>query len=203
MKQLKTIETVILVPGVPGNSPRHWQKWLADQCMEHGLKTFYPQLHPERDNLRLSVWLRTLERVVSHIRDLESTALVGHSVGCMTILQLLENIVQTDEIRLAILVSPSSLSSADINVPNFRSFFKGLISDGKLDAVKIQRIKNRILESHVFASDNDLLVDENDARILAADLCARFHLIPGAGHMGDASGRTEFPEILRLLTMPS
>lgn len=176
-----------IIHGYQGSGATHWQSWLARKCKALGAETHFPKLPDRFGQPKLSAWLEAIERTMPVID--EATALVGHSLGYPTILQLLKN-DRIEAVGLVVLVSPSSRSRVEeSNLSFLAHFYDGL---NTATGAKARRIE-------VYASDNDPWVDPLAARDLATDLEACFHLIHGGGHLNTAAGYHTFPEILALL----
>lgn len=177
------MKRVGIVHGFRGSSAIHWQTWLARKCSKVlKLETAYPKL-PKKHNPRLPAWLEALGRTMPIID--EASALVGHSLGCTTILQMLRKI---EKVGLVILVAPPSLSRVEASeAAHLTHFYDGLDAKG---------LRGKILRAHVYSSENDPWVDARAAEMLANDLKAKFHLLPGAGHINVDAGYHTFPGII-------
>jgi predicted alpha/beta hydrolase family esterase len=200
MQQLQ-FERAILLRGSGKTVKPHWMCWLYSECKRSGLDTYFPKLR-EKNVPRLSVWLDALERHIKLIN--ERTVLVAHSIGCATALQILQQHPEIGRVGSVILVSPSSVSrseSNDVAPAAFREFYGGLINDhGTITIKAVQSLGERMIHTpHVFASDNDTLVNPSEAKALSAILGAQFHLMPGAGHINVRSGHCALPEVLEII----
>ncbi len=173
----------MIVHGYGGSGATHWQRWLERKCRHLGIETHFPNLPDRFAEPKLPAWLEALERTMPVIS--QSTALVGHSMACPAILQLLAR--QSNEAGLVVLAAPVT---RDEMFPCTRHFWDGF------DPASV-RGKTRRIE--MFTSDNDRYVDTGIAQRLAADLGAGFHIIPGAGHLSVAAGYHAFPEVLELI----
>lgn len=173
-----------IIHGTSGSGATHWQRWLECKCIQSGVETLFPKLPGRFGDPKLSAWLEALSRELPVID--RTTALIAHSMGCATVLQLLQS-DSIHEVGLVVLVSPSSPSRIPRQLSHFYDGF-----DPVLVAMKI-------LRSAVFASDNDVLVNPDTAATLARDLHGSFNLISGGGHLSVSSGFHKFPEVLRLL----
>ncbi len=189
MKQ--QIQRVGIIHGTGGSSAIHWQTWLSRKCERLGLEAIYPKL-PNNNRPTLSAWLEALTRAMPVID--ETTALVAHSMGCPTILQLLRARVEIVKAGLVVLVAPSSQSRAVAIQPHLLQFYEGLT-----DAA-IGSLRQKIGSSTVFAADNDRVVCPVDAERIARLLGSDFRLIPGGGHLNVTAGYHTFPEVLSLVT---
>ncbi len=191
---------VVIVSGWMGSGATHWQRWLERRCKALGTEAHCPKLPGRFGEPKLPAWLNALERLAPVIN--ETTALVGHSLGCTTILHLLRR-EHIQSVGLVVLVSPVSrariVENADkYPTPEIQQAILRFYDD--LDTGPAGRKARRI---DIYASDNDIWVDPLAAQTLALELEAHFHLIPGGGHLSVSTGYYKFPTILDLLKAQS
>lgn len=184
------ITRIGIIHGYAGSSAIHWQTWLARKCRKLGLETHYPKL-PDIYSPKLKDWIKAINNEIPKID--ENTALIGHSLGCPTILHLISQ-PKIKKLGMAILVSPSSKNRVERKLPSIMPFFE------ELDEEVLRSIKPKIISSHIFASDNDEWVDIPIARKLADSLSSEFHLMHNAGHISVSSGFHKLDEVLNLIS---
>jgi uncharacterized protein len=182
------ITRVCILHGYGGSGVLHWQTWLAKKCQKLGLATIYPKL-PSKDAPKLQAWLAALSEEMPKID--ESTALVGHSLGCQTMLHLLAR-KDIKSVGLVILVAPLSISKIKESDLSFLApFWNGI------DAAALSRKAKRVV---IFASDNDKWSNIEDARKLAKETHADLRIIASGGHLNASSGQHTFREVLGLIS---
>ncbi len=71
----------LIVHGLEGSGPEHWQTWLAGRLRERGLEVAYPSL-PESDRPRLDRWLGALDEELARL-PAEETTVLCHSLGSL------------------------------------------------------------------------------------------------------------------------
>ena len=71
----------LLIHGLEGSGPEHWQSWLAVRLRGRGLDVAYPSL-PEADSPRLERWLDALAAELARLPEAETTVLC-HSLGSL------------------------------------------------------------------------------------------------------------------------
>lgn len=71
----------LLLHGLDGSGPAHWQTWLAAQLRERGHHVAYPAL-PQADAPRLDRWLAALQGELEALPAAQTTVLC-HSLGCL------------------------------------------------------------------------------------------------------------------------
>ncbi len=62
----------LLVHGLAGSGPEHWQTWLAGRLCARGLDVSYPSL-PDADSPRLERWLEALHVELARLSAAETT----------------------------------------------------------------------------------------------------------------------------------
>ncbi|MDO8634195.1 MAG: alpha/beta fold hydrolase [archaeon] len=163
-------KTLVLVHGWGGTHPLHWQKWLEQKAVEgRKMNVFFP-LMPNYDSPVLSEWLAKLEENVASPG--EHAVLVGHSLGCPTILRYLEKLPSGVSIGLVVLVSgfahPLGITEID-----------GFVS-APFDWVKIRKSAKKFV---VVFSDNDPFISVKESLFLAESLGVKPIMEKMAGHI--------------------
>ena len=190
MCELK-IRRVGIIHGTGGSERKHWQTWLAAQCRDQGLEVHYPKL-PRANHPQLSAWLEALKRALPVI-DRE-TALVCHSLGCVTSLQLLKD-EGIKELGMLVLVAPPALSKVLASEYNFQAhFFDGLDDALIKAAIKARRVV-------LFESVNDhRWGDKKELGYWKEALDPKVHIVRNGGHINLASGHHTLQPALDLLS---
>ncbi|MBB5153065.1 RBBP9/YdeN family alpha/beta hydrolase [Saccharopolyspora phatthalungensis] len=71
---------VLLVHGMAGSGPWHWQQWLAGQLREHGVRVDLPRL-PSADRPVLKQWLPVLRELLAAVPPEAELVVAAHSCG--------------------------------------------------------------------------------------------------------------------------
>jgi predicted alpha/beta hydrolase family esterase len=109
-------QNVLIVHGLGGSGPDHWQTWLAGRLREQGLAVSYPDL-PEPDSPRLEAWLETLGAELERLGP-DGLVVACHSLGAVTWLHLAARTDRSLAERV-LLVAPPSAGS---DVPEIAEF---------------------------------------------------------------------------------
>ena len=101
-------QSFLILHGLGGSGPEHWQSWLNQKLLAAGEKVFYPTL-PEYDEPTKKVWIQTLEDTVNKITS-DNITVVAHSLGCILWLHfaLQKGKEINNRINRVILVAPPS-----------------------------------------------------------------------------------------------
>ncbi|CAM3181649.1 alpha/beta hydrolase [Paracoccus nototheniae] len=152
----------LIVPGLDGSPAPHWQDWWARTDPDAMMLDMGDTARPVRE-----VWQATL---AVHVMTYPDSILVGHSLGAVTIAQLLARWPGL-RIRAALLVAPVDPRAID-RIAGFGA--------PPREAFDVPAL--------VVASRNDPLVSFDASRRMAADWDADLYDLGHAGHINTASG---------------
>ena len=79
---------VVIVHGWDGDISKGWFPWLKKTLEEQGFKVIMEQM-PDSHQPEIKVWTEALKNISGNVDD--QTYFVGHSIGCQTIIRMLEN----------------------------------------------------------------------------------------------------------------
>ncbi len=171
-----------------GDSRGCWRGWLADELRRKGVEVLAP-VFPDTNNPQLGPWLAEARRSVPKFSPHDEWVLIGHSLGCPAILQLLGGMKEGEKVKAVVLVA---CFAKDLGIAEIRSFV-----DKPFDWKKI---KNKAGKFVIINSDNDpyipLAEGERIAKLLGAELIVEH----GAGHINEGAGFTKYPRLLQLLS---
>jgi predicted alpha/beta hydrolase family esterase len=178
----RTVPTVIL-HGIDGSEPGHWQRWLETQLRQAGREVRFPEL-PDNSSPELDPWLTALSGALDGLPD-DGFDVVAHSLGAVL---WLHHAVRADAdprpARVALIAPPAGEVLEEI-----ASTFTPVPLD--IDAVR-------------GAADGTVLVGGGDdpycpgavARVYGTPLKMAATVIPGGGHLNVASGFGPWPAVL-------
>jgi predicted alpha/beta hydrolase family esterase len=157
---------VLIVPGLGGSGPDHWQTHL-----ERSLPTAARVEQDDWDRPDLTSWT---ERLAHAVDKRPRAILVAHSLGCPLVAHLAARRPDLS-IAAALLVAPADVNSARHTPSQTRSF----------SPIPLAPLPFR---SIVVASSNDPFIEINRARELASAWGADFVDAGSRGHINVASG---------------
>ena len=140
-------------------------------------------------NQNLTSWLKTIEPIVRSFKKEEKVCFVGHSLGAVFILHVVEKFgIKLDS---AIFVSPflDKLDRWEFNHAN-SSFYK--------TDFDFENLKKHIPVSYVLYSDNDPYVKSQHSILFAKALDSSLIFVRRAGHMNSEVNLNEFPLVFEL-----
>ena len=175
---------VIIVHGWEGSPNSNWFPWLKSQIERDGGSCVVPDL-PTPDLPVMEDWLEKLGEVIGQPDN--KTFLVGHSLGCITILRYLERL-QKGRIGGAVLVAGFA---EPLGYPELENFFTAPV-----DFANVRQACSHFL---VLQSDDDRYVPIRYGEQLRDELDARYILVNNAGHFNQSNGITMLPQALHYI----
>jgi uncharacterized protein len=197
----------ILVHGWNSDPLGGWKPWLKIELEKNGFEVAVPQM-PSPATPKMDKWVMKLDQTAKSMvyksKNMEEQSnsdssipnssffLVGHSLGCITILRYLESLPANVSIGGVILVA----GFADgLGMFLFDSFFSK-----PLDWEKIRSHCDNFVAIH---SDNDRYVPLKHGKIFEEKLAAKLIVKNGAGHFSGGEGCTKLPVVLEELILIS
>ena len=182
------MKRAIIVHCWGGNPDYAWYPWLKKGLEAKGYTVAVPEM-PDTEEPTLEKWLPVLKKAVD--TPDEELLLIGHSLGCITIMRYLESLKEGQKIDKAILVAGFT---DQLGYSELDSFFMKLIDFPKIK----KRAKNGFA---IIQSDNDPYVPMQYAERLKQELDASLTVKHGAKHMSgpvdEEESCLELPEVLK------
>ena len=187
------MKRVFIIHGWGDKPTDNWYLWLKSKLDENGFQCKVPEM-PKTDEPEIESWVGKLKEVVKAAD--EETYLVGHSIGCQTILRYLARLDPGVKIGGVLFVGGWV-------------HLKPIIADEE-DSEEIaepwlgtpidwEKIKIHCNKFTAFFSDDDYYVPIEDAQIFKDLLGAKIIVEKGKGHFTEKDGVTEVPEVLKEL----
>ena len=168
----------INIPGLRNSDDHHWQTiWEKEYPDE-----FYRVNQRDWEKPACDEWTERIEEELKGF-DYSQLVLVGHSVGCVTIIKWFER--YGHQIKGALFVAPS-----DVDKPNYPKYIQGF---NPMPAKKLP------FPSIVVASSDDHVVEIERAKIFARNWGSEFVALQNAGHIESKSGFGKWDEGLLFL----
>jgi predicted alpha/beta hydrolase family esterase len=163
----------LLLHGLEGSGPGHWQTWIAGRLRDRGHEVAYPDL-PDADAPRLDRWLGTLEEELERL-PLDETTVLCHSLGSLLWLHH-----EGPPVARALLVSPPQ---PDVEVP------------GSVGFRPVPTRGSAALETLFVCSTDDPWCPPERSQALADAVGAPLEWIVGGGHLNTDAGFGPWPEL--------
>jgi uncharacterized protein len=183
------MKRAIIVHGWGGRPEEGWFLWLKNELEVRGYSVLVPEM-PETAHPKIAQWVGRLRELIG-VPD-EELVLIGHSIGCQTILRYLETI--DVQIARSILVAPW------VELTNLSDDEEWAIAKPWLETlIDFAAARAHCAVFNLFFSDNDPFVPLSNKDALEQKLGGTSLVYSGKGHLSEEHGVTELPEILDLL----
>jgi predicted alpha/beta hydrolase family esterase len=163
----------LLLHGLEGSGPEHWQTWLAGRLAERGLEVAYPDL-PDAASPRLDRWLAALGAELECL-PVGRTTVLCHSLGSLLWLHH-----EGPQVARALLVAPPQ---PDEEVPEAAGFRP------------IPAPRSRARETRFVCSTDDPWCPPERSQALADEIGAPVDWLVDAGHVNAERGFGPWPAL--------
>src|SRR3989344_7908323 len=182
------MKTVIVIHGTEGYPEENWFPWLKQELEKRSYEVFVPQFpSPPKVPAKISEWFDVLKKYNQYIN--EDTILIGHSLGGIFTLRILERLKHP--VKAAFFIGTPIGVRPILNYDRDSSF-SGFSFDWKSILKKANHVE-------VFQSDNDPYVSLGNGEQLAKNLKVTLNFVPNAGHFNARAGYTRFDLLLEKL----
>ncbi|OHB19217.1 MAG: hypothetical protein A3F96_01520 [Parcubacteria group bacterium RIFCSPLOWO2_12_FULL_40_10] len=165
------MKRVFIIHGWGGYSEEGWFPWLKKELEKQNFLVKVPSM-PDSNEPRIETWVTHLKEVVGNPD--EETFLIGHSIGCQTILRYLESLNPKEKIGGAI-------------------FIAGWFNLVLYESDEERRIAKPWIENKIdFENDNAFIFGEKLG-------IKNIKLEENKGHFSGSDGVTELPVVLNEL----
>lgn len=178
------MRNVLIFHGTGGYPEENWFPYLKEELEKLDCKVFIPQFPNPREGHTIEDWFNVLKDYQGYIN--EETILIGHSLGGLFLLRVLEKLKQP--------IAGAFFVATSVGVKPIKYFE----SDEKFCGFKFEWEKIRCAAKYfkVYHSDNDSYISLGNGEKLAKELSVDLTFIPNAGHLNAESGYIKFPQLL-------
>ena len=188
------MKRAFIVHGWDGYPAEGWFPWLKRELEKKDFQVTVPAM-PEPAEPRITTWVAHLAKVIGKVD--ENTFLVGHSIGCQTILRFLEKL-PNDQIAGGVILVAGWIHRLDGDLSEEELIIAKPWIETPLD---LNKVKQRSKHFTAIFSDNDQftrLTKENE-EIFKHQLGARVIEEHAKGHFSGSDGVTELPSVLEAI----
>ncbi len=176
---------VFIFHGTEGYPEENWFPWMKEKLEAKGCNVIVPQFPtPPIVPAKITEWFDVFKKYEEYID--EDTILIGHSLGGVFALRILEKI--KSPIKAVFLIG-TPIGVRPVFNYNRDSSFCGFDFDWR-------NIKTKTKHFDVFQSDNDPFVSLGNGEQLAKELGVPLTFIPNAGHFNEKAGYLTFSKLL-------
>lgn len=177
---------VLLLHGLNGSGPTHWQNWLAGELAHHGAQVDVP-LFTEADRPSRDVWLAELRAHLLAAPTTGERVVVAHSLACLLWLHHAATSPDAStRVDRVLLVAPPS---TDCPEPAITTFIPAPTdADGLRRAAATTRL---------VVGEGDPYCTLDQAKLLAESLRIEVDVIVGGGHLNVDAGYGPWTAVLK------
>ncbi len=184
------MKKVYLIHGWEGNPDNCWFPWLKEKLEDAGFEVFAPAM-PNPDEPDIDEWVAKLSEVVDAGED---TILVGHSIGCQTILRYLDSLKQDVKFKGIFFVAGFvNLTPEALEDQGSKEIAEPWLST----PINWENVKRHSDKFVAIFSDNDPFVYVSDSKIFKEKLSAKIIIENNLGHFDDDANIKELPSLLK------
>ena len=185
------MKRAIIVHGWDFNPDMNWYPWLKKELEKRDYSVIVPSM-PETSEPKINDWVSYLEKIIGKLD--ENTLLIGHSIGCQTIMRYLESSDYNGKVNVIFVAGWFKLDNLEgEDVEN--------IAKPWLETqINFNKIKLKINNLVVLLSSNDPYncLKENES-IFKEKLGAKVSILKDKGHFTEEDNIKKLPEILQFI----
>jgi predicted alpha/beta hydrolase family esterase len=168
----------VIFHGWTATSRDNWFPWMKRELEKKKLEVLIPDL-PNTELPQEKEWLRAALKLTAYDED---TIVVGHSLGSILILRLLERL--KTKVKAVFLVA--SFNEA-LDMTELSNFFE--------KPFNYEKIKKTAGKIYILSGDKDPYIPVESPKRLADNLNTRLIIIKGGDHLSEGTGDCKFPEL--------
>lgn len=182
---------VFIIHGWDGYPEEGWFPWLKKELETRGFEVIVPQMPDGDSKPEIGPRVSFLQQLIGNPD--ENTYLVGHSIGCQTILRYLETLSADQKVGGVVLVAGwFSLTPMSIRTPEEQEVVRPWF-ETPLNSEKI-KTKSKFFTA-IFTRDDEYVPIEN-VDVYREKLNPKIVILPTGGHLGGDSGIKKLPVVL-------
>jgi hypothetical protein len=179
---------VFIVHGWDGYPEEGWFPWLKTELEKRGFNVFVPSM-PNPSKPEIIPWVNHLRKVIG--KPDKNTFLVGHSIGCQTILHYLDT-TQGDVNFGGTVFVAGFVKLENLKTDEEKDLARRWLTP-LLDWEKIKSLSNKFV---AIFSDNDPWVPLSNSDVFKKRLNAKIIIKNKMGHFSGSDGTKELPDVL-------
>jgi predicted alpha/beta hydrolase family esterase len=186
------MKRAIIVHQWSGTPQTDWYPWAKQQLEDRGYTVLLPTM-PDTDAPQIEPWVKTLQNTVGQVQ--ETDILIGHSIGCQTIMRFLAQLPSDKTVTKVIFVAPwftlSNLSSQQAEI-----IAKPWI-ETPIDFTKVKQKTKKFIS--LFSKNDKYVSYDVNIRLFKERINTEIITEENMGHFTQDDGIKELPQLLKLL----
>lgn len=179
---------VFIVHGWGGHPQEGWFPWLKKELERRGFVAEILSM-PNSENPKIEAWIPYLGKAIGKAN--ENVFLVGHSIGCQTILRYLESLPDDKKVNGVV------LAAGFFTLMNLKENEKETVRPWLETPIDTEKIKQHAKKFIAIFSDDDPYVPLENADIFREKLVAKIIIQHQMKHFSGDDGITQLPIALK------
>lgn len=176
---------IIIIHGWGGNPEESWFPWITRELESRGFEIMIPAM-PQAEHPTIEAWTAHLATIVPTLD--QHIFLIGHSIGCQTILRFLQTRDAEEKIGGALFVAPW------MTLTNLESEEEEKIAKPWTEIpIDFEKVKHIIGRSVSIFSDNDPFVPLENTKLFAEPIGSDIIVEHDKGHLNGEAHIFELP----------
>ncbi len=186
------MKKAIIVHGWDGSPEEPMHRWLKKELEKRGYDVIVPKM-PNPGEPEIGAWVSYLNKIIGKLD--EKTLLIGHSIGCQTIMRYLAKENFNGKINIIFIAGWFKLDNLESKE------IEAIAKPWLTIPINFNKVKQKINSLVVFLSNNEPynFVDYN-AKMFKEKLGAKTVILKNMGHFSEDTGVKQLPEILQFIT---
>ncbi len=185
------MKRVFIIHGWGGHPEEGWFLWLKKELEKRSWRAEVPSM-PDTNHPKISSWVQYLAKLVG--KPDPDTILVGHSIGCQSIMRYLETI---KGLVGGVVFVGGWFTLYEENLENDEE--RAIVRPWLTTPIDTEKVKKAAGKFIAILSDNDKWVPLENAGMFEQRLGAKIIILKNKGHMGGSDNVTELPEALDVI----
>ena len=185
------MKKAIIVHGWGFNPKMNRYPWLKKELENKNYNVHIPEM-PDTEEPKINEWTSHLKKIIGKLN--KETILIGHSIGCQTILRYLEKEGFNDKVNVVFVAGWFKLDNLEDKE------VEEIAEPWLKTTINFDKIKEKIDNLIVFLSSDEPYnyIDENK-EIFEKRLEAKVFILKNRGHFTEDDGIKQIPEILQFI----
>lgn len=183
------MKRVIIVHGWSGSPKEELFVWLKKELEKRGFFVECPAM-PDADNPIIKEWVEYLSKIVG--KPNENTILVGHSIGCQTIMHYLETLDSPGKVGGVVFIA-GWIGLKGLESEEEKAIAKPWL-ENKIDFNKVKKVGSKFV---AIFSDDDPFVQISDSELFKKKLGAKVLVEHNKGHFTASDGVVSLESALK------
>lgn len=184
----------IIIHGWAGKPEMGWYPWISDELKKRGYGVVVPEM-PNTCGPTIKEWVPHLAKIAGEIN--EDTILIGHSIGCQTIMRYLQELPDGKKVGQVIFVA----GWIDLLPATYADEREEKIAKPWVESpINLGKVKDKANSFVAIFSDDDPYVDLKKNRLVFKEkLGAKIVVEKGSGHFDEESGTKELAILMEYI----